>query len=83
MLFDIYADSQEDIETIRKAAVQQLKNGGLVLTQWTTESTTVQKVFGIPLKELLTETLIYLKQKDPATYGPLITRTRPNFLTYL
>lgn len=79
MLFDIYADSQEDIEAIRKAAVAQLKNGGLVLSEWTTESTTVQKVFGIPLKELLTETLFYLKMKDPLTYGRLVTRTRPNF----
>lgn len=83
MLFDIYADQQEDIEEIRKNAIQQLKSGGMVLAEWTTENTTVRKVFGIQLKLLLSETLLYLKLKDPATYGPCITRTRPNFYHWL
>lgn len=82
MLFDIYADEQEDVEEIRKNAIAQLKKGGLVLTEWTTENTTVRKVFGIQLKLLLAETLMYLKLKDPATYGRLVTRTRPNFYTW-
>ncbi len=79
MLFDVNVDNLDDVLDIRSNVIEQLKAGGTVLVEWTSENTTVRKLIGIPLKTLLNETLIYLKLKDPDTYGQIRTRSGVNF----
>ncbi len=77
MLFSYPADSIEDVKEVRRAVREVLMAGGIEVTQWSSENTTVQKTRGISLQKLMDETLAYLQINDPATYGARIKRLSP------
>jgi hypothetical protein len=82
MLFHLPPDTKEDILKIRIAALEVAKNGGLYMQEYACENTTIKKAFGIPLKFLLGQTWLYLQTYYSEEYGPVVTRTRPNFYTW-
>lgn len=79
-LFVVGIDEVDDVLEIRRTAIEQLANGGLVLTNWSSESTSVTKVQGISLSTLIQECNAFLQIADPDTYGRRITRTRPFYI---
>lgn len=46
------------------------------------EGTSARKAFGMPLRELMAETLAFLRLADPETYGRRVTRTRPGYTRF-
>ena len=82
MLFDVTIDDIDDILLIRKTAIEQLKAGGTVLTNWSSENTSVTKVQGMSLTKILEETKLYLQLKDPDLYGTPTKRAYPYYTNW-
>ncbi len=79
LLFDPSIDDISDVLEIRAKAFSMLKEGATVMS-WGNEATNVTKQFTLPIKEVLEQTAIFLKQADPDTYGRRITRTTPKYV---
>jgi len=80
MLFDINFDTLDDVLEIRAAVIKQLKEGGTVLTSWSSENTSVTKTQGMSLTKILDETKKFLQEYDPDLYGRRVTRTVPEYV---
>jgi hypothetical protein len=78
MLFDPATDSIEEVLAVR-AKAKELLAQGLVVMEWGNEGTSARKAFGLPLRDLMQETLAFLRLADPQTYGRRVTRTRPGY----
>lgn len=79
-LFDINIDDVDTILAIRAAAIELLKQGGTVMTGWSSEGTSVSKVEGVSLEVILEETKDYLQEYDPDLYGRRIKRMRVSYI---
>lgn len=79
MLFIYPEDTIESVLSIKRDAMAALSNGGLEVTNWSSDSISVTKTKGVDLKFLIKECNDYIKLMDPNTFGPKVTRTRVNF----
>lgn len=81
-LFDINIDDPDVILAIRNSIIQGTftEGNGITITSWSSEGTTVTKEWPISAARLLEETLIFLKEYDPALYGRRVTRTVPGYI---
>lgn len=68
----------DDIDVVLEIRAQALKlyAEGKTLIEWQGEGTSGKRVFVAPIEKILAETRMFLKQKDPATYGYPITRMK-------
>lgn len=78
-LFDPNVDSIEDVLAIRTRALELLKEGASVFS-WSSEGTSVTKQLTLPISEILSETLEFLRTADPDTYGVKIKRMRGYYI---
>jgi hypothetical protein len=83
MIFDISIDDVDTILAIRTSILQGnfVESGGLTITSWSSEGTTVTKQWAISPQKLLEETKLYLQKYDPSLYGHTIKRTTPRYLS--
>lgn len=78
MIFDPSVDEVDDVLAIRTKAIALLKEGATTVS-WNSESVGVSKQITMPVAEVLRETLLFLRQADPETYGRNIKRTAPRY----
>jgi hypothetical protein len=72
---DPHIDDLDTVLAIRAKALQ-LYSEGKTLVEWDAEGSSGKRQFVAPIQEILAETRMYLKQKDPETYGYPITRMK-------
>jgi 4-aminobutyrate aminotransferase-like enzyme len=75
-LFDITIDELEDVIAIRTQAMQVLKDGGTVLTSWSSEGTSVTLFQGLPVTKIIEECNLYIRAHAA---GKRIRRLTPRF----
>lgn len=74
MLFDLFLDTEAEVLKIRAKAKELLAAGTTVMS-WSSEGTSVNKQFTLPVSQVLQETADFLKAKNPSKYGYKVTRT--------
>lgn len=78
MLFDPSIDTVEDVLEIRTRAMALLREGSTTIS-WNSEGTGVTKQIVMPIRQVLLETLEFLRNADPVLYGKNIKRTIPRY----
>lgn len=75
MLFDPLIDSEQDILKIRETAMKLAREGKTTM-QWSGEGVESTKQWVMDIENVLIETRIFLKTKNPAKYGYLTNSAR-------
>jgi len=78
MIFDPAVDTEEEVLAIRTRAKELLTEGATTIS-WNSEGTSVNKTITMPIKQVMEETLLFLRKVDPDTYGKSIKRTVPRY----
>jgi hypothetical protein len=75
-IFIVGIDDYDEVLAIRTEALLALRNGGVSISSWTSEGTSVTKIQGLSLNRILEETVLFILESK----GRRITRTSPAFL---
>lgn len=78
-LFSVGIDNEEDVLTIRKQAMLVLASGGVEITEWSSENTSVKKVRAMSLQKVIEECNQFLRIVNPDKYGQRIKRINPSY----
>lgn len=72
----------DEVVSIYRAIIEGnfIESGGLTITSWTSEGTTVSKQWAMSPIKLMEECVSYLQSVDPETYGYQIKQTTPKYL---
>lgn len=76
----IFVHGEDDIDTvleIRRTAIETLKSGGLEVTSWNSEGTSVTKTRGLSLTKIIEECNAFLREEDPDLYGRRVKKAIP------
>lgn len=79
LLFIHGVNTEDEVLIILKEAQALLRNGALVVNQWSSEGTSVTKFNGMRIADLIEGCIAFLQQENPDVYGRRITRTKPAF----
>ena len=78
IFLDPLIDDEATVLAIRAKAIS-LMQSGIMTMSWSGEGTSASKQFTAPVMDILNETRAFLKQKNPARYGYLTSRTKVIF----
>ncbi len=79
MIFIQGVDSIESVLSIRRQATESLASGGQVVS-WSVEGTSVTKLVGIPIKDVIEECNEFLRLVAPEIFGRRVKRTIPVYI---
>lgn len=71
-LFDINIETEDYVLKLREKYLAMAMEGK-ILTTWASEGNSSTKTIVLPVDYILSETRIFLKQKNPAKYGYIST----------
>lgn len=74
-LFIVGVDEYDDVLLIRQTVIDTLKQGGLEVTQWSSENTSVTKTRGMSLTKILEEANLFIREYN----GTRIKKVLPNY----
>jgi len=72
---DVMIDSEADVLAIRAKAMENYRKGVLTL-EWSGEGTEGKREFVAPVQDILRETRLFLKTKNPGRYGSIVRQSQ-------
>lgn len=74
---------EDEVVQIYRAIIEGnfIESGGLTITTWNSEGTSVSKQWAMSPVKLMEECISFLREVNPTTYGSQIKRTTPAYLS--